>query len=101
MSNPVKKDAILLIIEERQQQKGKHKFTIEHDIAMNGNGELIKGAKYLLTNNDSHYPKSWSKHWKDKFDAKDALAKLVTAGALIAAEIDRRLAEEAPKEGTW
>ena len=83
------KTGIQLIAEERQEQIEKHGFDVQHDRRYNHN-QLPNAAVYLLTDDDSYYPPFWSDEWKDKFDKKTYLQKLIVAGALIAAEIDRQ-----------
>lgn len=81
---------IELIAKERQEQIEKHGRTLESDVIINGHGEMKQAARYLLGHRtNSEYPRNWSSEWQFKFDSKTPLEKLVTAGALIAAEIDR------------
>jgi hypothetical protein len=87
-----------MIDDERHRQIAGERYDAEHDdqhtpgdlalagaaYAMHGSGK--PGAKALA---QSVYPKSWDESfWKPKTPLRD----LVRAGALIAAEIDRRLA---------
>lgn len=78
-------------ISEEQEQIEKLGFDGGHD-----SGELIGAAGYLLEKTVSgsdrvkgHYPQYWSAKHKTKLDKKSDLEKLIIAGALIAAEIDR------------
>ena len=84
---------IELIKKERQEQIQKHGFDQKHD-SLHVDKSLIDAATYLLTNCGSYFPISWSLDWKNRFDKKSEIECLVVAGALIAAEIDRRLAQE-------
>lgn len=84
-----------LIAIERQEQVDKHGFGPDHDAyADHDRGELVAAAVYLLSKVPRGeklglYPKHWAGRHKFKFDEKTRLEKLVVAGALIAAEIDR------------
>lgn len=48
-------------------------------------------ARYLLGNvsTNSEYPRTWSQEYQYSLRNKTRLEKLIIAGALIAAEIDR------------
>lgn len=78
-----------LISEERIEQVIKHGRTVLYDIAHNGNSELIDMAGMLILDCLEHAPNSWAKNIKNKMFAKTQVQRLVIAGALIAAEIDR------------
>ena len=77
---------IQLIATERQEQISKHKRTTEIDVLENDHEQLRHVAIYLLTG--AGLPDKFSK-WKGNFDSKSYKERLVIAGALIAAEIDR------------
>lgn len=88
-----------LIAAERQRQITTEGWTAEHD-QKHDQGQLVDAAVcYLVpTDDDVHdwywpWARSW---WKPTPD--DRIRELVKAGALIAAEIDRRLSlvKEAP-----
>lgn len=84
------KTGIEIIAQERAEQIEKHGRTVQSDVEINVNGELKQVARYLLgigTNNE--YPRNWSQEWKYRFDRKSDQEKLIIAGALIAAELDR------------
>lgn len=91
---------IELIAKERQEQIEKHGFDEAHDRKRDHtSGQLIGAAGYLLASTRTTkkqvcgwYPDGWNTFFRFKFNEKDDINKLVTAGALIAAEIDRRLA---------
>ncbi len=86
---------ISLIAKERQQQVDKHGRTIERDCIENHNGQLALGAEMLLAIEheegiDSYsYPDGWGEELCSKMLAKPYKERLVIAGALIAAELDR------------
>lgn len=92
------KTGIELIAEERQEQIKKHGRTIESDVAINPNGELCWAASLLLRTDDQVSPmdllaptklKNWDQEILKRMDAKRYEQRLIIAGALIAAEIDR------------
>ena len=88
-----------LIKAERQSQIGKHDRSTEHDIARNGNNQLSAAASLLCSHDwgcmeeedviNDHCPLNWDKAWWGRMVRKPYLERLVIAGALIAAEIDR------------
>lgn len=84
------KTGIELIAIERQEQIEKHGRTIYHDTKINSNGELKQVARYLLgIGTEQEYPRNWSKDFQFAVDRKSQKEKLIIAGALIAAELDR------------
>ena len=88
------KTGVELIAEERMQQIEKHGRTVEEDVILNDQNQLSYGA-VLLLKKDSHSlrlnkrPLGWNKEIWDKMYAKTRYERLIIAGALIAAEIDR------------
>ena len=82
------KTGIELITEERIEQLEKHNWTPEHD-ANHTSNELIDAALSVLTLEDEYYPTNWDYKYFDKFCKKDLIGRLIVAGALLAAEIDR------------
>lgn len=99
------KTGIVLIAEERQQQIEKHDRTVEWDLKVNNHYQLSQAAG-LLTYVDpeeldgfpledgkygfSHVcPVEWSEIHFNKMMNKEYKERLVIAGALISAEIDR------------
>lgn len=78
---------------ERWEQQFKHKRTIEIDFKNNKNNELSVAASKLLSYppfpNLEMPPLGWDKEIWDKMKNKPYKDRLVIAGALIAAEIDR------------
>lgn len=89
---------IELIANERHEQIHKHGRSVSHDREVNTKGELVSAACMLLRTRGqlSVYPllagtalKNWDKKILKRMDRKPYLERLVIAGALIAAEIDR------------
>ena len=91
---------IELIAKERQEQIEKHGRTIEKDEKENTSCELSNVASFLAVN--EHYrgcndvddivdmmPEKWNKTICLKMMNKSYRERLIIAGALIAAEIDR------------
>lgn len=97
-------NGVAMIAAERQRQVEVEGWTGEHD-AQHTNGEIAKAAAvYAMCAAVNTYPVSrsglWFQVWPwpwQWFKPKDRLRDLARAGALIAAEIDRVLAEEAQK----
>lgn len=93
------KTGIELIAIERQEQIEKHGRSIEYDQANNTNAELSFAAALLTCprpfthgcqeENDYGCPKGWDKELWFKMITKSYFDRLIIAGALIAAEIDR------------
>jgi hypothetical protein len=91
-------EATKLIAQERQRQINGEGWTAEHD-ALFDRGELVLAAmSYALFGDDARSSDEfvppmwpWSREWWKPNDV-DEIRHLVKAGALIAAEIDRRLA---------
>lgn len=95
-----RKTGIELIAKERESQQIKHKRTIADDVQYNCNGELIWAAGLLATVPDQEIEaskemlihtvlKSWNGPILDKMVSKPYKERLIVAGALIAAELDR------------
>ena len=85
-----------LIAKERQEQLIKHKRSVDYDVETNSKHQLSFAAQMLA------HPKcevidweieitldGWNKDIWEKMKNKDYKERLVIAGALIAAEIDR------------
>lgn len=92
------KKGIKLIIEERQEQINKHNRTIERDVIENEFAQLAFAAQKLVTpiiKGNPLYsecetpPINWNKEIWEKLINKSRKERLIIAGALIAAEIDR------------
>ena len=88
---------IELIVAERNEQIEKHGHTIAKDIARHSQLvppfnmlplRLVAG-KLLGIIGGVPYPKDWGKDLTERLESKTAKERLVIAGALIAAEIDR------------
>lgn len=94
------KTGIELIAEERREQIEKHGRTILKDVAYNSTPTgpfkilpiKIAVANLLGVVGGVPYPDHWDKEICIKMQSKSEIGKLATAGALIAAEIDRLLA---------
>lgn len=105
-----KKTGIELIAEERQEQIEKHGRSIEQDVKLNhghyeengevfNNPQLTHAAGQLIHPDDSVFrqlfeagifmPHRWDKNIWVKMMKKPYKERLIIAGALIAAEIDR------------
>lgn len=89
------KTGIELIAQERAEQIRKHSRTTEWDIEANSRKELSLVALQLLakehseqTNTDD-FPENWDEEVCQKMLEKPYMERLIIAGALIAAEIDR------------
>ncbi|MES2864117.1 MAG: hypothetical protein V4666_08365 [Bacteroidota bacterium] len=91
------KSGIELITEERQKQIDKHGFTAEHH-ALNtdkwyGNNQLNYAVMYLIDEDyifsPEAFPLNWDKEWFYRLNQKESKERLIIAGALIAAELDR------------
>ena len=87
-----------LISKERKEQLTKHHRSIIKDVQDNCNGQLRSGARKLLIPNPSNLedypPEGWDKRIWKKMCNKPYKQRLIIAGALIAAEIDRKLYNE-------
>jgi hypothetical protein len=82
-------DGASLIAAERQRQIEQEGYSPEHD-EHHGQGQLGMAAKAYLTGNGAAWP--WDEEsWKP---TGDVVRDLVKAGALIAAEIDRLMAQD-------
>jgi len=87
-----------LIAEERQEQIEKHGRTIVSDKAQNSSYQLsIAASKMLAYPAEAHNvevpPNGWDVDLYKKMREKPYKERLIIAGALIAAEIDRLQAE--------
>ena len=87
---------IELIVQERKEQIEKHNRTIEQDVRKNGSYQLAIGASKLLAypaecHNYQLPPNGWDVDIYKKMREKAYKERLIIAGALIAAEIDRIL----------
>jgi len=89
MSN---KTGIELIAQERQEQTTKHGWSQEHDNT-HVDGELKYAALFALGEEYYLQPYGWH-DFEDSINRKSEIEKLIIAGALIAAEIDRLISIE-------
>lgn len=82
-----------LIAAERQEQLTKHHRSVELDMLINKEGQLISAAQELCfqTTLDPRMslPQGWDLQIWTKMISKPHIQRLIIAGALIAAEIDR------------
>lgn len=84
------KTGIQLIAHERKEQIKKHKRTVEDDVKYNNVGQLRQAAASLMGQlNNNQVPENWDTQIWDKMLKKTLKERLIIAGALIAAEIDR------------
>lgn len=92
------KNGIELIAQEREEQIHKHGRTIGHDVLQNTGCQLAWGAERLCVPELDVYnysvPNGWDEVLWEKMTSKTYKQRLVIAGALIAAEIDRLQAIE-------
>jgi hypothetical protein len=86
---------IELIAQERRQQIEKHGRTIEKDVDQNDDNQLSMGALMLLSVDyeegidSASFPQGWDHDICQHMIGKTYKERLIIAGALIAAEIDR------------
>lgn len=94
------KTGIELIAQERKEQIEKHGWSIDHDKRFNKCGELLWGTLAVLKGGDqdnerlwyergTEMPPWWDYEIKKTMVEKSYKERLIIAGALIAAEIDR------------
>jgi len=95
------KQGIDLIATERQEQIEKHNRDIDYDLRHNSLNQLATAAGVLCVSDLNsrgrdvimeNKPIGWHPGIWEKMCAKDKMERLIIAGALIAAEIDRMLA---------
>lgn len=86
--------SVLITIERAKQLT---RTSIEDDREYNAGGELADAASLLINPKGSRFeerPQGWDeRHW-EKMCGKSYTDRLVIAGALIAAELDRIMADE-------
>jgi len=85
-----------LIAKERKEQIEKHGRTTELDKKINSSGQLVYAAILLLSTGEhldgrgkEGYPVNWNEDVYLKMLDKPYKERLIIAGALLAAEIDR------------
>ncbi len=81
------KTGIELITKEREEQIKKHGYTQEHD-DQHKDGALINAAIFAITLRGEWRQKGWE-IFEAKMLEKSYDKRIIVAGALIAAEIDR------------
>jgi hypothetical protein len=89
---------IELISKERQEQIEKHNISIEDDLINNKAHQLSESAAVLATEKFPSdrsrlicMPKEWNDEACLKMCKKDRFNRLIIAGALIAAELDKMI----------
>ena len=86
---------IELIAKERKEQLEKHGISVKNDaqfnslMEYNGLPSLPLGAIGLIDNYLQRVPPHWNKKMLEKMRSKPYKERLIIAGALLAAEIDR------------
>lgn len=86
---------IELIAKERQEQIEKHGRTVEYDEIQNSEGQLSEAAEMLLASEHEEgidpqsFPDGWDRDICSHMLSKPYNERLIIAGALIAAELDR------------
>ncbi len=91
----MKKTGIELIAIERQEQLEKHGRTLVYDDESNGDQQLAIAAEMLLAVEHEEgidresFPDGWDVELCEYMIGKPYKKRLILAGALIAAEIDR------------
>lgn len=93
------KTGVELIADERKKQIEKYGFTGEHHVEhpqWYDNFQLQFAATTLMMHEfeeqlevDALLPEGWDKEWFERLNNKDRRERLIIAGALIAAELDR------------
>jgi hypothetical protein len=89
------KTGIELMAQERHEQLTKHGRTVELDVLLNTHCQLSDAASKLAVDDVGGYwptdtcPVGWNQDIWDKMTNKSYKERLIIAGALIAAEIDR------------
>lgn len=96
------KTGIELIAKERQEQIEKHGRTVKYDVNTNYDGQLRRGAVSLIGYIDGSsdflmMPGDWDRNLCTVMCQKSYQERLIIAGALIAAEIDRIIADDESK----
>jgi hypothetical protein len=88
---PYENTGVELISHERFEQIVKHQRKIRDDFEINGNRELITVAVILMDDSKSidNCPIHWNREIFEKMFNKPYKDRLIIAGALIAAELDR------------
>lgn len=77
-----------LIAEARLKQKVKSGHSIKSDYEAYPDFELMDAVKAILNGNPGEMPKNWDKEASERLCEKPLQDRLVTAGAMLAAQID-------------
>lgn len=80
---------VVQIYFERNNQIFRHKITAEDDYKFNADFQLVDAAIKLLKGGQHPAPEGWDEGRWNKMLNKSDERRLIIAGALIAAEIDR------------
>jgi len=80
---------IELIAQERLEQKVKHGRSVKYDAQINQFGELKDAAVALIEGDIEYMPAEWDQTICNYMMRKSLKERLIIAGALIAAELDR------------
>ena len=85
------KSGIDLILQKRKEHLEKHRISVEDDVAFNTEEQLAYAAETIIFNSNEHSlpPLNWSKSVWEHMLSKSYKERLIIAGALLAAEIDR------------
>jgi hypothetical protein len=77
------------IAQERLEQKIKHHRSVKSDYELNPDYQLATAAEAILAGNIDKMPPDWDMNQCQRFLSRPYEDRLIIAGALIAAEIDR------------
>ena len=84
------KSGIELITQERQEQIEKHGYTVAQDKKINKEFDLCNAAIAVINGTVNRLPSHWAPTSQmEHMCNKDYKERLIIAGALLAAEIDR------------
>lgn len=95
-------NAILRIMQERQEQVIKHGFGDDHDNQY-FNDELLSAALFSMTLDAKYYPPDWHTKWAIKIEEKRIVDRLAVAGAFLVAHmelLERRENSRRDQDGT-
>ena len=83
------KTGVELIAAERAEHVEKHGYTVQGDRSRNDDCELTDAAIGAISADSTKFPITWKLPYIKKICDKTYKERLILAGALIAAEIDR------------
>lgn len=92
-----RQNGVNLIAIERQEQIKKHGYTLEDDISVNQDLQLVHAASALIDGGlNMHHacPPEWDNKQWDKMIRKPFKQRLIMAAALLAAHVDILLQED-------